>query len=93
MDEMVWTLIGLLAATTFGNLYWLGARIDRLGVGLGTRIDALGARIDGLGSRVDGLESRIDGLAGRVDALDAHLTARIDALAARFDEHLSSHRR
>jgi hypothetical protein len=66
VDVAVWTAIGLLAATSLGSLFYLGARID----GLGARIDALGARIDGLGARVD---SRFDALEGRIDAhLDRH---------------------
>jgi hypothetical protein len=35
-----WTAIGLLAATSLGSLFYLGARID----GLGARIDAMGTR-------------------------------------------------
>ena len=53
MDAVVWTAIGLLAATSLGNLFYLGARIDALGA----RIDALGARMD---SRFDTLEARFD---------------------------------
>jgi hypothetical protein len=59
MDAAVWTAIGLLAATSLGSLFYLGARID----GLGARIDALSARMD----------SRFDALEGRIDAhLDRH---------------------
>lgn len=53
MDAAVWTAIGLLAATSLGSLFYLGARIDTLGA----RIDALGARMD---SRFDTLEARFD---------------------------------
>jgi hypothetical protein len=42
MDAAVWTAIGLLAATSLGTLFYLGARID----GLGARIDSLAARMD-----------------------------------------------
>ena len=42
MDAAVWTAIGLLAATSLGTLFYLGARID----GLGARIDGLAARLD-----------------------------------------------
>lgn len=49
MTEAVWTLIGLLAATLFGLLFWVGGRIDSLG----GRIDGLGARIDALSARMD----------------------------------------
>jgi hypothetical protein len=66
MDAAVWTAIGLLAATSLGSLFYLGARID----GLGARIDGLGARMDGLGARMD---ARFDALEGRLDAhLDRH---------------------
>jgi hypothetical protein len=66
MDAAVWTPIGLLAATSLGSLFYLGARID----GLGARIDGLGARMDGLGARMD---ARFDALEGRLDAhLDRH---------------------
>jgi len=53
VDAAVWTAIGLLAATSLGSLFYLGARIDALGA----RIDALGARMD---SRFDTLEARFD---------------------------------
>ena len=66
MDSAVWTAIGLLAATTLGSLFYLGARID----GLGSRIDAWGTRIDAMASRMD---SRFDSLEARLDAhLDWH---------------------
>ena len=56
MDAAVWTAIGLLAATSFGSLFYLGSRIDAIG----SRIDGLDARIDGLGSRMDGLSAKLD---------------------------------
>lgn len=37
MEAQVWTLIGLLTATLFGALFYLGARID----GQSARIDGL----------------------------------------------------
>lgn len=56
---MIWTLIGLLAAATFGNMYFFSSKID-----------ALGARLD---ARLDAVEGRIDALAARIDAhVDAH---------------------
>ena len=54
MTAAVWTAIGLLAATSLGALFSLGARID-----------AQGARIDSLGARID---ARFDDLVGRIDA-------------------------
>ena len=80
MDAAVWTAIGLLAATSLGNLFYLGARID----GLAARIEALGGCIDGIGGRVDGVGGRIDSLAARIDS-------RFDSLEARLDAHLDRH--
>jgi hypothetical protein len=80
MTEVAWTAIGLLAATLFGMLFFIGARID----GLGGRIDSLGARIDSLGARIDSLGARIDSLGARLDA-------RIDALAVQMSAHLERH--
>ena len=77
MDGAVWTAIGLLAATSLGSLFYLGARID-----------ALGARIDGLAARVD---SRFDALERRMEARFAHVDQRFDAVEARLDAHLDRH--
>ena len=67
---VAWTAIGLLAATLFGSLFYLGERIDALGA----KIDS---RIDGLSARIDGLSARTDGLGGRIDAhLDRHVANR-----------------
>ena len=67
MPAVAWTAIGLLGATLFASLFYLGGRIDALS----NRVDALGAkldgRIDGFASRIDGLSSRIDGLSSRID--------------------------
>ena len=74
MRAVAWTAIGLLAATLFGSLYYLGSKIDSLGARLDSRIDALEGRLEG----------RIDSLAARLDArLDA-LTARLDT---HFERH------
>ena len=79
MEEVAWTAIGLLAATLFGSLFYLGSRIDNLGSRLDARIDGLGdsltARIDGLGARLDG---RLDGIESRMDALNARLDVHIE---------------
>jgi len=93
VDEIVWTLIGLLAAVSFGNFYWLSAKIDGLGSRIDARIDGLGSRIDGIDARIDGLGSRIDGLSGRIDTLDARLASRLDAISVRLDAHVESHGR
>jgi hypothetical protein len=53
MEAVAWSTIGLLAATLFGNLFWLSSRID----GLGSRIDALATKMD---SRFDALNARLD---------------------------------
>jgi hypothetical protein len=71
MTEVAWTAIGLLAATLFGMLFFIGARID----GLGGRIDSLGARIDSLGARIDSLGARID---ARIDALAVQMSAHLE---------------
>jgi hypothetical protein len=71
MAGVAWTTIGLLAATLFGTLYWLGGRMDMLG----SRIDALGARLD---SRIDSLSARIDSLSARIDPMSARLDTHIE---------------
>jgi hypothetical protein len=77
MDAAVWTAIGLLAATSLGSLFYLGARID-----------SLGARMD---SRFDGVAGRLDALEGRMEARFAHVDQRFDTLEARLDAHLDRH--
>lgn len=82
MAEVAWTAIGMLGATLFGSLFWLGSRID----GLGSRIDGLSDRIDAQGAS---LSERIDAqgasLGDRIDAQGASLSARIDAYGASLD--------
>lgn len=95
MEAQTWTVIGLLTATIFGALFYLGSRIDAVGARFDSRIDGLtsevrsqGARIDTLGSRIDALgarfDSRIDGLTSEVRAHGA----RIDALGERLDSRI-----
>jgi hypothetical protein len=84
MEAAVWTAIGLLAATSLGTLFYLGARIDAVSA----RIDA---RFDGIDTRFDAVNARIDALAGRIDANGDATNARIDALAGRIDAHLQRH--
>ena len=68
MDAAVWTVIGLLAATSLGTLFYLGSRIDALAA----RMDAWFDRVD---MRFDHMEERFDALAARLDAhLDRHAT-------------------
>jgi hypothetical protein len=52
VEAATWTALGVLAAFSFGTLFYLGARIDALGARLDSRIDGLGARLD---SRIDGV--------------------------------------
>ncbi len=80
MDAAVWTAIGLLAATSLGTLFYLGARIDALAA----RMDAGFARVD---SRFDAVEGRFARIDARFDAVDA----RLDGLNARLDAHLDRH--
>ena len=77
MEAAIWAALGLLAATSLGSLFYLGARID----GLGSRIDGLSARIDALGSRLD----------TRIDALDAKVDGGFARIDARLDTHLEQH--
>ena len=69
-DAAVWTAIAVLAATSLGTLFHLGARIDSLAARVDARFDALIGRMD---SRFDAIEARFDALAARLDAhLDRH---------------------
>jgi len=52
MTAVAWTAIGLLAAALFGNLCYLGGRIDALSA----RIDTMGARLD---ARIDALSRHL----------------------------------
>lgn len=64
MEAASWTAIAILAATSLGSLFYLGARIDALGARLDARIDAQAAEIRAL--RTD-LTARIDSMSGRLD--------------------------
>jgi hypothetical protein len=52
MTAVAWTAIGLLAAALFGNLCYLGGRIDTMGARLDARLAALIARIDALTAKL-----------------------------------------
>lgn len=41
MEQLAWTLMALLAASTFGNFYYLGSKIDHLSNRLDTVIDQM----------------------------------------------------
>jgi len=76
-DAAVWTVIGLLAATSLGTLFYLGSRIDAPAARLDARMDAGFARVEAgfarVATRFDAIEARFDGLASRLDAhLDHH---------------------
>jgi hypothetical protein len=81
MDAAAWTAIGLLAATSLGTLFYLGARIDSLG----NRVEGLG---DSLNGRIDALGARLD---GRIDSLEARMDSRFDSLETRLETHLDRH--
>jgi hypothetical protein len=46
MEAAVWTAIAVLAATSLGTLFYLGARIDGHAARTDDRFDALSARMD-----------------------------------------------
>ncbi|MEO8323776.1 MAG: hypothetical protein ABI571_06535, partial [Actinomycetota bacterium] len=75
-----WTVIGLLAATLFGALIYLGGRID----GVVSRIDGLSSEMN---ARFDGLSSRIDGLSSRVD----RFSSEVHEQRGRIDDHVRWH--
>lgn len=85
MDAAVWAALAILAAMSFGTLFYLGARIDSLAARTDGRFDRMDARFDHVDARFDTLIGRMD---SRFDALDA----RFDSLAARLDAHLDRHR-
>jgi hypothetical protein len=60
MTAAVWTAIGLLAAMSFGALFYLGARIDALAARMDARFDAIDARFAHVDDRFDGLSARLD---------------------------------
>ena len=91
MEAQTWTVIGLLAATLFGALIYIGGRIDGLSSEMNSRFDGLSGRIDGLSSemnsRFDGLSGRIDGLSSRIDGLSSEVREQ----GSRIEEHLRWH--
>jgi hypothetical protein len=48
MEAAVWTAIGLVAATSLGSLFYLGARIDSLAARMEARFDRMDARTEAL---------------------------------------------
>lgn len=53
MTEVAWTAIGLLAATLFGSLFWLGSRIDNLASRVESGFGRIDARLDAINARLD----------------------------------------
>lgn len=66
MEQLAWTLLALLAATTFGNFYYLGSKIDHLA-----------ARINALVGETATIKADLGELRGEVRSLrhsfDTHL--------------------
>ena len=91
MEAQIWTLIGLLTATLFGALFYLGARIDALGARIDAQGADLGARIDGQSARIDGQSARIDALTFGVQEQGKALADDIYKLGIKFDDHLRWH--
>lgn len=87
MEAVVWTAIGLLAATSLGTLFYLGSRIDALAARLDARMDSGFAGVD---ARFDAIESRFDSLASRLDAHLDHHASRSPLRAARSRRSRSS---
>lgn len=79
---VAWATLGVLAATLVASFFYLGSKIDALGVELRGAIAAQGARLD---ARIDAVGAD---LGSRIDAL----TARVDGLNARLDDHPGGHR-
>ena len=53
MEAVAWTAIGLLAATLFGNLYWLSNRIDNMTARMEAGFARMDARFDAVNARLD----------------------------------------
>jgi hypothetical protein len=85
MEAVVWTAIGILAATSLGSVFYLGSRIDALAARMDSRFDAQDGRFDSLLGRFD---ARFDALEGRMESRFARVDQRFDALEARrLDGH------
>ena len=77
MEEQVWTLIAILAATLL-VLFQVGLRSDSVS----TRIDALR---DNLDTKFDRIHSRFE----RIDTRFEHIESRFDRIDSKF-EHIES---
>ena len=57
--EVAWAALGLMAATLFGVLFYLGNKIDNINNRIDHLADSLGGRMDSLGARIDGISSQL----------------------------------
>ena len=96
MTAVAWTAIGLLAATLFGNFYWLSNRIDGLAARMEAGFDRVDVRCDAANARFDAVNARFDRVDERFDRVDSRfdaVNARLDAVNARMDDHLRDGRK
>ncbi|MGH2729053.1 MAG: hypothetical protein ACRDJI_00430 [Actinomycetota bacterium] len=91
MEAQAWTAIGLLAATLLGSHFYLGNRIDNLGMELRTELRAQGARIDAQGARIDAQGARFDALSAQIHEQGIMLGNRLYDIAVKLDDHLRRH--
>jgi predicted nuclease with TOPRIM domain len=68
VEQLAWTLLALLAASTFGNMYYLGSKID-------SKFDHLSARIDGVVMQVAELRGEMGELQGEMAMLRGEMAA------------------
>jgi hypothetical protein len=80
MTEVAWAAIAVLAATSFGNILYLRARID-----------SINDRIDAANNRIDASNDRIQSLSSRLDAKTEALAARLDAHSSQVQTHTEHH--
>ena len=74
VDAAVWTAIGLLAAFSFGSLFYHGT-IDALASRMDARFDRIDARFDHVDRRFDAVDARLDAVNARIDThLERHST-------------------
>jgi uncharacterized protein HemX len=86
MEAAVWTLIVVLAAVAFGNVWWLGSKIDNLLLTVGLRFDQTNLRIDAVGQRQDETIIAVAAL-GQQIAAQSRQFDQIDEQLAAVEEH------
>ena len=84
MEQAVWALIALFAATLLGSFFYVGSKIDSINA----RIDGLGGRLD---SRIDALDARFDAMEAKLDRRFDGVDRRLDVLRDKLQSHLNSH--